>query len=188
MALFSDIDWMVLLAVGAFIFLGPGSAGTVRQLGRYYAKLMKFKQQMLADLATAADLPAPAPGQGLSIRRSLMDFDTGASRPAGIPVGRDEPSDAAGGSRGARGTGRVRPYHVGHHLPAVGAVPGVVPLTLSIDDTVTVVEVLVLLLGIAITWAVYYGSDNAELPGEARIPDPTIADESGVETSGRTLN
>lgn len=63
-----------------------------------------------------------------------------------------------------------------------------VPLTLSIDDTITVVEVLVLLLGIAITWAVYYGSDKAELPGEAMIPDPTIPDESGVETTGRTLN
>jgi hypothetical protein len=86
MALFSDVDWMVLLAVGGFIFLGPGSAGTVRQLGRYYARLMKFKQQMLADLATAADLPTPAPGQSLSLRRSLLEFDTGSSRPGGIPA------------------------------------------------------------------------------------------------------
>jgi len=77
---------------------------------------------------------------------------------------------------------------VGHHLPSVGTVAGVVALTLSIDDTVTVVEILVLLFGIAITWVVYYGSENAELPGGATIPDPTIPDESGVETSGRTLN
>lgn len=59
---------------------------------------------------------------------------------------------------------------------------------LNVDDTVTVVEVLVLLLGIVITWAVYYGSDRAELPGEATIPEPGVPDESGVDTRGRTLS
>jgi len=77
---------------------------------------------------------------------------------------------------------------VGDHVARVGALAGVVALTLSVDDTVTVVEILVLLLGIAITWVVYYGSENAELPGEARIPDPTIPDDPGVDTTGRTLN
>jgi hypothetical protein len=47
--------------------------------------------------------------------------------------------------------------------------------------------VLVIVLGIVITWAVYYGSDRAELPGEAKIPDPSLPDESGVDTRGRTL-
>lgn len=59
---------------------------------------------------------------------------------------------------------------------------------LSPDDTVTVVEILVLLLGIAVTWAVYFRSDRAELPGEAAIPDGSIPDESGVDTRGRTLS
>lgn len=59
---------------------------------------------------------------------------------------------------------------------------------LSVDDTVTVVEILTLLLGIAITWAVYYGSDRAELPGEALVPEPGVPDESGVDTRGRTLS
>ena len=58
---------------------------------------------------------------------------------------------------------------------------------LSVDDTVTLVEILTVLAGIAITWAVYYGSERAELPGEAMIPDPSIPDESGVDTRGRTL-
>lgn len=58
---------------------------------------------------------------------------------------------------------------------------------LSVDDTVTLVELLVILLGIAITWAVFYGSAKAELPGDAAVPDPTIPDESGVDTRGRTL-
>lgn len=58
---------------------------------------------------------------------------------------------------------------------------------LSIDQEVTLVELLVLLLGIAITWAVYYGSERAELPGEATNPDPSMTDDLVVDTRGRTL-
>ena len=64
---------------------------------------------------------------------------------------------------------------------------------LTIGQIVTLTEILVILAGIAITWAVYYGSEWAELPGEAQIPDPSIPDpsipdQSGVDTRGRTLN
>ena len=58
---------------------------------------------------------------------------------------------------------------------------------LSIDQQVTLAEILVVLLGIAITWAVYYGSERAELPGEARIPDPSVPDEIAPDVRGRTL-
>ena len=58
---------------------------------------------------------------------------------------------------------------------------------LSIDDTITLTEVLVILLGIAITWAVFYGSENAELPGEAQIPDPSIPADAGSDTRGRSF-
>jgi hypothetical protein len=51
----------------------------------------------------------------------------------------------------------------------------------------TVVEVLVILMGIAITWAVYYGSENAELPGEAKIPVPMVRDDMVIDTRGRSL-
>lgn len=57
---------------------------------------------------------------------------------------------------------------------------------LSVDDQVTLVEILVILLGIAITWAIYYNSDRAELPGEAMEPDPAIPDEK-FTPPGRTL-
>lgn len=60
-------------------------------------------------------------------------------------------------------------------------------MTLSIDDTMTLVELLVTLLVIAITWAVYYGSDRAELPGEAPVPDPREPEEIPRTTEGRTL-
>lgn len=58
---------------------------------------------------------------------------------------------------------------------------------LSIDQQITLVELLVLLLGIAVTWAVYYGSERAELPGEATIPEPGVAEDVVVDTRGRTL-
>jgi hypothetical protein len=57
---------------------------------------------------------------------------------------------------------------------------------LSIDDQVTLVEILAILAGIGITWAIYYGSDRAELPGEATEPDPNTPDEK-FPHEGRTL-
>jgi hypothetical protein len=60
-------------------------------------------------------------------------------------------------------------------------------MTLSPNQIVELVEVLVVLMGIGITWAVYYGSDKAELPGDAAIPDPTEVDDVVSDTTGRTL-
>lgn len=57
---------------------------------------------------------------------------------------------------------------------------------LSIDDEITMVEILAILVGMGITWAAYYGSEKAELPGEATEPDPNIPDEP-FEPEGRTL-
>ena len=58
---------------------------------------------------------------------------------------------------------------------------------LTVSQIITLTEVLVILMGIAITWAVYAGSDHAELPGDARIPDPNETDDAKSDTSGRTL-
>ena len=60
-------------------------------------------------------------------------------------------------------------------------------MTLSIDDQVTLVEVMVILLGIAITWWVFRGSERAELPGEATIPDPGQQEDYNRLAEGRTL-
>ena len=59
---------------------------------------------------------------------------------------------------------------------------------LSPNQVVELSEFLVILMGIAITWAVYHGSDRAELPGEATMPDPAEADDAVPDTSGRTLS
>jgi hypothetical protein len=48
-------------------------------------------------------------------------------------------------------------------------------------------EILVILMGIGITWAVYYGSENAELPGDATVPDPAEVDDAHPDTTGRSL-
>jgi hypothetical protein len=57
---------------------------------------------------------------------------------------------------------------------------------LSIQDEVTMVEILAILIGFGITWAVYFNSDHAELPGEAIEPDPNVPPET-VPHPGRTL-
>ncbi len=61
-------------------------------------------------------------------------------------------------------------------------------MSLSIPQLLLLTELLIFFLGIAITWAVFYGSERAELPGEAQIPPPDTPDDLVVDTRGRTLN
>lgn len=86
MALFSDVDWIVLLAIAGFIFLGKGSGPALRQFGRYYGRLMRLKQELLSDFAQAAEIPPPVPGQPVSIRQSLLSWEPGNGRVSGIPM------------------------------------------------------------------------------------------------------
>ncbi|MGA8709909.1 MAG: hypothetical protein ABSA63_00595 [Thermoplasmata archaeon] len=58
---------------------------------------------------------------------------------------------------------------------------------LTPDQIVDLTEVLMILMGIGITWAVYHGSERAELPGDARIPDPRQVDDTTPDMRGRTL-
>ncbi len=58
---------------------------------------------------------------------------------------------------------------------------------LAPEQVVEMVEVGVILMGIAIIWAVYHNSDRAELPGDARVPDPGQADDAVPDMRGRTL-
>ena len=57
---------------------------------------------------------------------------------------------------------------------------------LSPDQIVLMTEVLVILMGIGITWVVYHGSGRAELPGDATIPDPHESDDAKPDTTGRS--
>ncbi len=60
-------------------------------------------------------------------------------------------------------------------------------MSLSPGQIVEMTEILVVLMGIGITWVVYHGSENAELPGTAREPPPGEADDAKPDTTGRTL-
>jgi hypothetical protein len=60
-------------------------------------------------------------------------------------------------------------------------------MSLSPDDIVDLTEILVVLMGVGIIWLVYHGSERAELPGEARVPDPHQVDDTRPDTTGRTL-
>ena len=85
MALFSDIDWAILLAVGGFLLLGRESGALLRQFGRYYGRFMRLKQELLGELTRAADLPAPSSGGTLSFRGALLGYPAGSQTP-GIPA------------------------------------------------------------------------------------------------------
>ena len=75
MALFSDIDWTILLAVGAVLLLGKDGGTVLKQVGRLYGRMNRLKTEILSDFARAADIPAPVPGQVVSIRQALLSYE-----------------------------------------------------------------------------------------------------------------
>lgn len=86
MALLSDVDWVILLSVAVFFVLGKEGATVVRQIGRLYGRLSKLKSEMLGELSKAAEIPAPVPGQPVSIRAALLNWDSPTSHASGIPA------------------------------------------------------------------------------------------------------
>jgi hypothetical protein len=94
MALFSDIDWMIIVVVGAFLLLGRESGALLRQVGRYYGRFVRLKQELLGELTRAADLPSPRGGNVLSFRGALLGYADGSQTP-GIPVAVTTPPIAA---------------------------------------------------------------------------------------------
>jgi hypothetical protein len=94
MALFSDIDWMIVLVVAAFLLFGRESGALLRQLGRYYGRFARLKQELLGELTRAADLPSPRDGNVLTFRGALLGYVDGSQTP-GIPVAVTQPPIAA---------------------------------------------------------------------------------------------
>lgn len=86
MAIASDLDWVIILAVAAVLLFGSKGAGTMRTIGRWYGRAMRMKQQMLSEFTKEAGIPLPTPGQPISIRNALMGFDTIPSITGGIPA------------------------------------------------------------------------------------------------------
>lgn len=86
MALFSDIDWTILLIAGAFLLMGQRNGEMLRTLGRWYGRAGRMKQELLAEFTRAADLPPTAPGAGLTIRGALLGLDPPTSATRGVPA------------------------------------------------------------------------------------------------------
>lgn len=72
MALLSDVDWVIILAVGAFLLLGQKSGEVMRTVGRYYGRFLRIKQELLNELTRAADLPVLATGAPPSLRNTFL--------------------------------------------------------------------------------------------------------------------
>jgi len=83
--LFSDVDWVIIVAVAAFLLFGRENAQFVRTLGRWYARAIRLKQEMISEVTKAADLPVGAIGAS-GLRGALLGLDAGASRASGIPA------------------------------------------------------------------------------------------------------
>jgi hypothetical protein len=86
MALFSDIDWIIILAAALFLLLGKDSGQVLRQMGRWYGRAGRIKQELLGEFAKAAELPAAPPGAPLSFRGMLMGIDPVPTQTPGIPA------------------------------------------------------------------------------------------------------
>jgi hypothetical protein len=84
-ALFSDIDWVILLAALVFLFFGKENAELLRTLGRWYGRAGKLKQELLAEFTKAADIPMPVNGP-LTIRGALLGLEPTPTHASGIPA------------------------------------------------------------------------------------------------------
>jgi hypothetical protein len=85
-ALLSDIDWVILLAVAVFLLFGRGSGDVMRTVGRWYGRAARLKQELLTEFTKAADLPTGTGANGLSFRGALLGLDGPAGRASGIPA------------------------------------------------------------------------------------------------------
>ena len=68
------------------LVLGKEGGTVLRQIGRWYGRLTRLKTELLGEFAKAADLPAPVPGQVVSIRQSILNWEPGTNRTIGVPI------------------------------------------------------------------------------------------------------
>jgi len=95
MALFSDIDWVIIAAVAAFLLFGRENAQALRTLGRWYGRALRLKQELLAEVSKATDLPlAGSGGPSASLRATLLGMGPEAARASRIPTAVSAPPAA----------------------------------------------------------------------------------------------
>jgi hypothetical protein len=87
MALFSEIDWVILLGVAAFLLFGQSSGTFVREVGRWYGRVLRLKSELLGELRKAADLPIPIAGATPSIRATFLEWDPRSDAVSSVTTG-----------------------------------------------------------------------------------------------------
>ncbi len=94
MGLFSDLDWLIIVGVAAFLLFGEGNRQALRTLGRWYGRANRLKQELLSEFSKAADLPVGGGAPNLSLRSVLLGVDPPSGQESGIPaaVARAAPS------------------------------------------------------------------------------------------------
>jgi Sec-independent protein translocase protein TatA len=86
MALLSDMDWLIILAVGGFLLLGKGDPQLLRTVGRWYGKVMHLKQKLLSEVTREAGIPNPSTGPQLSVRSALLGLDPPDASRTQVPI------------------------------------------------------------------------------------------------------
>jgi hypothetical protein len=84
-ALFSDVDWVIIAVVAAIMFLGPQGRPFVRQMGRWYGRLLQFKNELMSEVGASAGLGDEYRPTPRSIRSAWLGTEPRAE-PHSTPV------------------------------------------------------------------------------------------------------
>jgi len=88
MALFSDVDWVIIAAVAVVLFLGPQGQPFVRQMGRWYGRLLRLKAEIMSDVTSSLGTTTGVSPPDTSIRAAILGSGPpaqSASAPVLIP-------------------------------------------------------------------------------------------------------
>jgi hypothetical protein len=91
MGLFSDVDWVIIVAVAAFLLFGRENAQVLRTLGRWYGRAVRLKQELLSEVSQAAEIPVDSL-HAPSLRAAFLGMGTGGLPGAEFPVSTSAPA------------------------------------------------------------------------------------------------
>jgi hypothetical protein len=117
MALFSDIDWAILLIAAAFLLFGKENQAVLRTIGRYYGRAMRLKQELLSEFTQAADLPMRSGGGPPSLRDALLGDEEVAPTASHVPIAVTHAPVLTAPPSGSAWTGAVGPQSWSLALP-----------------------------------------------------------------------
>jgi hypothetical protein len=123
MALFSDVDWAILLVIGAFLFFGPENRAVLRTLGRYYGRAMRMRQELLSEVTQATELPLGPGGRSTSLRGALLGGGPLSAPAPSIPAAVTQAPVLTYPPSGSAWTGVMGPQSWSFALPPVNPEP-----------------------------------------------------------------